>query len=150
LIERALILFAYKSKFSNEVVKSTDMKISEMSRAEFIEEYETLAAKVIDAEKHTPIAPAHMRIIYSGKPFSVARGYTEEEINDYQRLLYLMGRERPAQFMVEKKPYTYQNIPLKTFGKSDDGKGRPRPDTEWLWSQWTENPGPEADFLALI
>lgn len=124
--------FIYYSYWAQEFVSDPGKKIFQMTKEEFISEYSMLARNVINAEKMTPLEPFQKQLLDEGKwkEFSFARDYTLTQIKEYQRLLYLMGRERRPQFLVEGSPYTFSNIPLSYFG------GAPRPCPEWLWHQW--------------
>jgi len=134
----------YWSKFAKDYVVFYGPHIAEMTKNEFIEQYVVLAAKVIDAEKKALIPTCLIPLISEGREFSISRGYSTSEIEDYQRLLYMMGRERPNQFKVNGTPYLFTNCPLLYYGNTNNGCGAPRPDPNWLWEQWLANPGPEA------
>lgn len=130
--------YSYYSFWALEVVTSSKPKIYDMTKEMFFSEYIQVATSVINAEKHTLVPPDQLELLHSGqvKKFSIARGYTSEEITDYLRLFYLMGRERRPQFKIDGKTYNFDNVPLSRYGKSNNGKGSPRPSPEWLWEQW--------------
>jgi hypothetical protein len=142
--------FIYHSCWAKEAVTFHGKKISLMTRNEFFSEYSLLATEVINAEKTSTLSHDQQKLLKEGnwKQFSMARGYTQTEIEHYQRLLYLMGRERVPQFLINGENYTFDNVPTKYFGNTNNGKGARRPCPEWLWNQWQVNKGaPEAEYI---
>ena len=105
-----------------------------MTKSEFIKEYEEVAAQVINSEKLSPIPESQVKLISQGKIFSIKRGYSEEEMDTFERLFYFMGRNLRPQFQAKGTTYKFFDVPMKRYGE----RQKPRPCPEWLWEQWQE------------